>query len=214
MLKRILAIGTGSGSIASWFYREGLKAWFFDQVIHMTDPVLGYVVEFGPPLLLAGVTIWLLANGRSGFARGQNQKPQPNMRLEDVVKRITGLQRLPAAIEPGSTDIIDACELLREKALHDLIDVFGGIGWRATRPADYDRMIRDRIPSNYWRDHQLDVIGFLGGDDHRGRTCDLAGDSSGEDYYGIWFDKDQIDALWPAPKRRIDWRNPINWKQQ
>jgi hypothetical protein len=61
-------------------------------------------------------------------------------------------------------------------------------------------MVRARIPPEYWKDHVIDVVGFLGIEvgDYRGRTEDLAGTwGDPGDYYGIWFDKDEIDALWP-----------------
>ena len=136
-------------------------------------------------------------------ARGMERHkiPEPNMRLEDVVKRITGNATFPHSNEPASMPILHACEALREKALLGILSVFGGIGWRTTPPADYDRMIRAPIPREYWKDHQLDVIGFLGaGDgDYRGRTQDLIGTwGDPTDYYGIWFDKDEINALWPS----------------
>ncbi len=125
---------------------------------------------------------------------------QPNMRLEDVVKRITGLHDLPSSTEPRSKAVSLACGTLREKALLNQLAVFGGLHWRTTRPADYDNMVRARIPPEYWKDHVIDVIGFLGIEvgDYRGRTEDLAGTWGDPGYYyGIWFDKDEIDALWP-----------------
>ena len=194
-----------------WFGRETIKAWFFDKVIHMIEStgILAALVEYGPPVLLAGFGLWLL----SGRSKKKNPIPQPNMRLEDVVKRITGNVRFPQSNEPESMPILHACEDLREKARLGVLTVFGGVDWRTTPPADYDRMTRERIPAEYWRDHQIDVIGFLGaGDgDHRGRTQDLAGTWGVEtDYYGIWFEKEEIDSLWP-PKRRLTWRTPLGW---
>ena len=43
--------------------------------------------------------------------------PQPNMRLEDVVKQITGTQMLPGSNEIGSDKILRTCETLRESSL-------------------------------------------------------------------------------------------------
>lgn len=123
---------------------------------------------------------------------------QPSLRLEDVVKRLSGKSTLPGSNDRGSTQIFDVCEMLREKALQGAIDIFGGINWRSTRPADYDKMVRARVPADFWRTHRIDVIEFLGSPDKRGMTVALAPTArplGAEQYYGIWFDKNQIDAL-------------------
>lgn len=131
--------------------------------------------------------------------KAKSKKPEPNMRLEDVVKRITGKTRLPLPMNSDSMDVLHACDAIREKALLGLITVFGGINWRTTPPADYDRMIRDAIPAEFWKKHKIDVIGFLNPqDDYRGFTCDMTGYRAPEDYYGIWFDRNQIGTQWPS----------------
>jgi len=206
MVKRIFGVILVVCSGVSWFGKETFKAWFFDQVIRMNPmPILNGVIEYGPPIALAIAALWLLTSKRAG-------PPQPNMRLEDVVKRITGKDDFPGANESGGEEIRRVCEGLRQKAVLENISTFGGINWRTTRPADYDRITLVRIPAEYWKDHRIDVIEFLGPDKKRGRTIALTGTPSPDDYYGIWFDKNEIDALWPAPRRKIDWRNPINWK--
>ena len=123
--------------------------------------------------------------------------PQPTIRIDEVAQRITDKPALPSSAEPESMDSWYACEQLREKVLLGVLHVFGGVDWRTTRPADYDRMIRAPIPREYWRNHRIDVIGLLDQEDRRGRTLTLAGEFGRNDYYGIWFDKNEIDALWP-----------------
>jgi hypothetical protein len=123
---------------------------------------------------------------------------EPTIRVDEVVKRITGRSRIPGPTEPGTQDLLDACENLREKGLRGSIAIFGGINWRTTLPADYDRVIRDRISPEYWRDHKIDVIDLM--NDPRGRTSGLNGVCEADDFYGVWFDRRQIDLLWP-PKR-------------
>jgi hypothetical protein len=130
--------------------------------------------------------------------RAKSKKPEPNMRLEDVVKRITGLDRMPLAIDAGSDAVTRACTAIRERALLGQITVFGGINWRTTAPAHYDLMVRDAIPAEFWKGHKIDVIGFLDpGDHYRGFTCDLTGWRSRDDYYGLWFDRNQVEKQWP-----------------
>jgi hypothetical protein len=88
---------------------------------------------------------------------------------------------------------------LREKGVLGTLDIFGGVGYGSTLPADYDNMVRERIDPAYWKDHRVDVIYFLGGDpEHRGMTCGLKLGYEKVVYYGIWFDKRQIDALYPS----------------
>ncbi|MBI2752445.1 MAG: hypothetical protein HYX46_02870 [Betaproteobacteria bacterium] len=119
--------------------------------------------------------------------------PQPNMRLEEVVKKITGRTTLPGPNEAGSADVLRACEALREKAVNGLMTIFGGTNWRITRPADYDHMLRVAIPKDFWVSHRIDVIMFLApGNEYRGITCDLTGMSQKGDYLGIWFDRDEV----------------------
>lgn len=129
------------------------------------------------------------------------RNPTPNIRLDDVLRLITGLATFPSSNEPGSMAVLKACETLREKALLQEISVFGGLNWRTAKPADWDNLIRAPIPAEYWQDHRIDVIDFLGADgsgDHRGRTIDLKGTwGDPKDYYGIWFNRDEIEALWP-----------------
>lgn len=128
-----------------------------------------------------------------------SRKPAPNIRLDDVLRRITGLSTFPGSNAPGSMVIRRACDTLREKALLQEILVWGGLNWRTAKPADWDNLIRAPIPAEYWRNHKIDVIDFLGEDgegDHRGRTTDLVGTwGNPKDYYGIWFDRNDIDAL-------------------
>jgi len=121
--------------------------------------------------------------------------PQPNIRLEDVVKRITGLRELSERDEKG---IKDACERLREKALNRVIVIFGGLDWRKTPPADYHNMVRGAIEPDFWRTNRL-APDSLTGSDKRGRTVPLSGLAMSRDldYYSIWLDEDQVNAVWP-----------------
>ena len=177
--------------------------------------LLGFLVEFGPPSVFALTTGWLM--WRVFHRQNIKQIPEPDMRLEDVIRRIVGRSVLPLPNEPESRLVWDACERLREKALLGSIDVFGGINWRTTRPEDYDSMTRDRIKPDYWRSHRMHVVGFLEDDDRRGRTAPLDEDAftegfhgtAADNYYGIWLSQHQIDAIWPPPRKKIRFRLPV-----
>ena len=130
----------------------------------------------------------------------QSSKPEPNMHLEEVVKRLTGRDRLPLPIDPGSDDLIYACNQIREKALNDQIAVFGCAEWRATQPKDYDHMVRSRIPAEYWKSHKIDAADSFGTDQifRRGITSRIAGGWDGTEYLWLWFDRSQVEAQWPG----------------
>jgi hypothetical protein len=137
------------------------------------------------------------ASPRNSSALSQDRLPTPNVRIDELLRRITGMHEFPGPNEQGSKTVVDVCERLREMALHQTLAVFGGINWRTTPPADYDRMVRDRIPPDYWKNHRIDVIDFLGPDEKRGRTISLTGTVDPSDYYGIWFDRREVDSHWP-----------------
>jgi hypothetical protein len=127
-------------------------------------------------------------------------KPEPNMQLDEVVKRITGRDKLPLPIEEGSVDLIYACNQIREKALNDLIVIFGCTEWRSTQPKDYDHMVRSRIPAEYWRNHKIDAADSFGTDPilRRGITSKITGGWDKTEYLWLWFDRSQVETQWPG----------------
>lgn len=217
MLKEILPpSGSLAATLISWFFGGLFNHWFFGQVMGMGELLggnLGILIEYGPPIIFASITIFLM--WRIFRRHNANRISEPNMRLEDVLKRIVGRSTLPLPDETDSALILNACERLREKALLGVIDVFGGINRGATRLPDYDSMIRDKIGPEYWRSHQINAIGLLGNNDMMGRTtasdpfAEGFGDTDSNYYYGIWFNRNQIDAIWPPPRRRTKFRSPV-----
>ena len=67
MVKSIVSVLFGALTLATWFGRETIKAWFFEKVVHMIEPDkwLGLAVEYGPPLAFALAALWLLLNSRA-----------------------------------------------------------------------------------------------------------------------------------------------------
>lgn len=199
-----------------------IQTWF-----GLVSGVLGFLTDAtGTKVPALSTIFWLVALSCAFWValkiedellreKEKNHRPEPNMPLAEVVKRITQTSALPSSSDqPDSYAVTRACDAIREKAMLGLITVFGGINFRITRPSDYDRMMRDRIPQEYWREHTIDVIGFLGDDDHKGRTQDLGNTKSVLDkdlYYGIWFDRRQVDNAWPEPRRRAQWRSPLSF---
>lgn len=117
---------------------------------------------------------------------------EPNIRLDRVLLKV-------GKANP-EIPIRKLCDQLRERGLNGSLHIFGGMDWRTTPPAEYDMLVRAPIRPDYWRDHRIEMAGFLGDDDPRGKAVHVSGGMrSGEEYYGIWFDQREIDALWPEP---------------
>ena len=60
MARPILAALSGIAFFASWFWRELVKTAFFDRVLHMVTPGTDALLEYGPPLAFAALTVYLL----------------------------------------------------------------------------------------------------------------------------------------------------------
>ena len=72
-----------AGSIIDWLFRETIKAWVFDKVVHEMKPyektgyetILQYGVEYGVPILFFLIGVWLLlrkpkfADGSASFKK-------------------------------------------------------------------------------------------------------------------------------------------------
>src|SRR5436305_789368 len=56
---------TLAAAIVDWFARETIKAWFFERVVHSMNPTADVLLEYGPPLALAGLGIYLLLRGNT-----------------------------------------------------------------------------------------------------------------------------------------------------
>jgi hypothetical protein len=133
----------------------------------------------------------------------KNRKPQPTKQLEGVVKQIIGKDDIFGPDNAESMQVLQALEAIREKALHGLIDVFGcdSREWRATKPAQWDMLVRHRIPADHWRDNRIDYLEFA--NDRFGEVRDLP-NKTGPTHIMLWFDQTQVDSNWP---RKTDWKD-------
>jgi hypothetical protein len=192
-----------------WFFRELITHALFDRVLHMSAPgnALVWLTQYGPPLLFLGAGLWLFYRSRPLPTR----QPEPTMRLEDVVKRIRGTDDVFGPDNSESMKVLQALEAIREKALHGTIAVFGCLyrEWRATKPEHWPILVRHPIPPGHWTDHGISYIEFT--TDRMGEVRDLANKEAAT-YIMLWFDAHEIDSVWPRARRRIDWANPIRWK--
>lgn len=60
MFRKLLGVISAVSAVILWFAREYLKNTFWDQVLHMTDPMPAYVLEYGPPAIFVALSIYLL----------------------------------------------------------------------------------------------------------------------------------------------------------
>jgi len=162
-----------------------------------TFPVPAWVLWGAAAVTIAAAQFFAWLDARKECDSHRIANPMPDIGMQDVIRRmLKGAE--PVA---GAADVQSACDKLRQMASLGTLVVFGGIGWRTTRPADYDNMLKVAIPGTWWGEHKLDIVGVLEGDDRRGKTTRLDGSVEPDDYYGIWFDSRQVDFLWPPPRK-------------
>lgn len=138
--------------------------------------------------------------------KDKSRKAEPSMQLEEVVKRIRGKDDIFGRENSESMEVMRALQALREKAQLGLLEVYGRKGWRSVRPAEYDLIPRVRIPVEYISEHWVSYIEFI--DDRRGELSHDANSAPGE-YIDIWFDRAQVEAMWPPRRFHLSFRNPI-----
>ena len=60
MLRNMFAFLNGLAAMVTWFFRESIKSWFFDKVVHQMNPWESALIEYGIPVAFGGTCIWLL----------------------------------------------------------------------------------------------------------------------------------------------------------
>jgi len=131
------------------------------------------------------------------------QKPTATMKFIDVLIRIRGKVDIFGPESSESRDVLATFTLIREKAINDEIVVFGRKEWRMTRAEDLEILApRIPIPIKHWEDHVIDYTVFA--NDRLAITENNKTIQDTKDTYGdLWFDKNQVDTIWPAPKQTI-----------
>ena len=130
------------------------------------------------------------------------KKAEPNMRLEEAVKRIRGKEDIFGPDNSESASVLEALETLREKLLHEHIEAFGcrHEEWRAAHSDLRGMLVRHKIAAHHWEDHNLDYLTFT--EDRAGLVVPIHKPLGEATHYQIWFDADQIDRVWPAPRKK------------
>jgi hypothetical protein len=143
----------------------------------------------------------------------RNRKPEPNMSLEDVVKRIRGKEDVFGPEHSESMEVLRAFKLLTERGATGAITIFGSKGVRYVKPEFTDvALTRLPIPAEFWQTNTFDYSAFL--DDRSGVTRnETKPHELGSGYGYIWFDRQQINAIWPPRRRTLDWKNPFRFRE-
>ena len=122
--------------------------------------------------------------------------PEPNVRIDDVVKQILNIDKLPLPIEQGSMAVFPVIDAILERAMNGNISVFGGIEQRLRKESEWDSLVRARIDKDYWKTYRIDGNELL--TNHRGTTWSSDVRAPNRDTYcGLWFDRREVDAIWP-----------------
>src|SRR5580704_3040606 len=144
----------------------------------------------------------------------KNRKPRPDMALDSVLKRIRRKDDIFGPQSSESMEVGKAFRRIEEHALTGELVVFGVPGLRyVPEAAKVDAIVkRVPIPRDAWQKHSFDYTALL--QDRSGRIApdDRHKDGFGTGWAYIWFDEHQIDAIWPRPRKTIDWRNPFRFR--
>jgi hypothetical protein len=147
--------------------------------------------------------------------RESRRKPEPNMTLEEVVKRIRGKDDIFGPESSESMEVKRAFTWIEERAKTGAITVFAvkGISYFPDKGNADAYVRRFPVPANEWETHVIDYLAFL--DDPKGRITPYSPTEEakvGSGYAYVWFDRGEINSIWPAPKRKMRWRWPLSFK--
>ena len=188
--------------------------------------VMGAISEWtGQPVAVSG-WVWLTLGAVLLFVtacriewelmqeKDKKRKPQANMNLEDVVKRIRGTDDIFGPNSSESAEVFKALKSLVEHGATGSLTIFGCKDVKCA-PANYVDMAmppRLPIPAEFWRTNSFDYTAFTG--DRIGITRDGTSNDNaiGSGFGYIWFDRAQIDSIWPRPRSKINLRNPFRFK--
>jgi hypothetical protein len=197
MRKKISGIVSLGGAVLWWLLRESFKAFFFDRIIHVIDPIAGYFFEYGPPLALAAFGSWLLwprsrKPGLSIDTDTVNAKLTPDMLVKEAAQHLAATSSSWDAASNG------VWTELREAARAGRITVWG-------RPdsAHLERPYkpRDEIPPDHWRHYDFDFLRCMHSEDEA-RCRSVPDDPKrypvNKGYLDLRVNRKQVQTSWPA----------------
>jgi hypothetical protein len=200
-IRRVFSTVTGAiGALSSLI--GSLSEWLGHQIV-----VPGWAwLAFGSVLLFATACRIEMELMRE---KDKNLKPQPTLKLAQVITRITGfVSVMPLSAEQSGKAAAtgDALDEIGEKANLGLLNVFGRTGRVLLQHQRSSPL--GLIPQDHWERYGIDYLELL--TDERGITKGMISASDNIGFTDLWFDAEQVDAIWPAKKRpKFVWRMPI-----
>jgi hypothetical protein len=166
----------------------------------MTDPYSPIIFQYGPPLVLACICVWLLGGEKiltwkkredgtpvSHLAGSSN--PSPDLTLKVYVEEILGTASWISST-PGQADrLLDLLSKIPQDAALSRLTVWGrkSMGGVFTMVGIENNL--EPIPPSYWSNHVIDEIQFL--EDRRGRTRTTLYDTS-DSYEDLHLSRTQL----------------------
>jgi len=128
--------------------------------------------------------------------RDKNRSPTPSVSLDALTKRLAG-EGSPLHVPGLPQKIWDAHSAIRQEGRLGRLSIFG-------RPdavaGNLDHTPLAPIPADFWEFAQIDYMEYL--QDPRCKTEAAKHPGPRTHFSDLHFDAHQIDAIWPAKKRR------------
>ena len=204
-LKLLFSVILGSGGGLIQFFQQGLSIWTVIAGLALFAIVL---------LIFILLSVYRVYKRREGSPlsvtkfdsdlkeRATNNQLIADMTLSEMLSRISGVNQFVDLRKSEREKLDLAFKRIRDLGLQGALQVFGGPGLYETKPKDYPSMPREKIPSTFWRTHEIDQREFFDeGSDNIGMTVFQGGDlPSDDDYLGIWFNRAQVNAILGKPE--------------
>jgi hypothetical protein len=189
-MRRFLGIISVAAGIGIYLAREFLQNLFWERVLQWTNPYVGYVVEYAPPLSLALLALWLLG----GFDRLQKylaQETPTNALKESTESPYLDIPDLRVADDSAALRLFDGPE--RDK-LFPLLEAEHISAW--ARPMRVGQPPLTSLPGTTWKSRQLHFFP-KGRNGQCNQTFIKTIARQETTHYDLYLNRAQIDRLWP-----------------
>lgn len=215
MLRRVFIAFNALGAFSTWFFRGTIESWFFDKVVKVTPWDNYYLIEYGIPLLFAGICIWLICKKSPSnpmLPPTESARQMLGTLREQTTKSFVPMHEAIAHIAKCIGDSEDnyffgeTRKLLRQEALNGTVKVRGHKQIDDHTESIKFNAVETNVPQEYW---ELSEIGALAAspsllhmsDTHTSPQSVYAWGAKGWDekkrYSQLRIDWDDVLKLWP-----------------
>lgn len=204
MLKRISGFLSALLAVFLWFTRGAIEALFFDKVVHEINTYTVILINYGPPILFATISIYLLGHGKFW---------KKNPPLKAVSTSENSFVPIYKAVEYIAERIGDTEETLcypttlnalRQQAAHGNLRMHGR-KQLDTKDGTRFSSIHTDIPKEYWENSTLSSLvvspAFADRDTHTNPETTFSWGPKGihesNRYSSINVNWDDVLELWP-----------------